>query len=64
MLGNIVAIDVSNIFEGAILRCGKCGHETPLNNRAGQYLNFGWPKCCKQTMTLVTKSEQVEESEE
>jgi hypothetical protein len=39
---------------GGVLRCGTCGAEQPLGDITG-YLGKGWPQCCDQTMTWVTR---------
>jgi hypothetical protein len=37
--------------EGGVLRCTRCGKVQPFTSAdAAQYLAYGWPKCCGQTM--------------
>jgi hypothetical protein len=47
-----VAADLA--VAGGVLRCGTCKREQPLGDVAS-HVRHGWPRCCGQTMTWVTR---------
>ncbi len=60
-LGDAVAADLA--VAGGILRCPTCAAEQPVGDIAS-HLRGGWPSCCGQAMTWVTRKMLAAEARE